>query len=296
MRNTSEPAVGATLVLGVGGMLGSTLFRSLLKAGLPTVGTLRNSAALGYFCEAERAMIRTGIDATDESVLRLLDDVRPAVVVNCIGVVKQLAAAKDPLLTIPINALFPHRLAALCRLVGARLVQLSTDCVFSGSKGGYVESDIPDPVDLYGRSKLLGEILDRDDVLTLRTSMIGRELATATGLVEWFLSQSGPVRGFERAIFSGLPTDELSALIIEYAVRRWSLSGLYHVSAAPISKLELLGLVAAEYGKSVDIVPDATLVQDRSLDSSRFTTATAYRAPAWPDLIRNMHQSDVRNA
>ena len=294
MPDATGPATGTTLVLGVGGMLGSTLYRALREHGLPVVGTVRNRATLGHFTPEERDTIRTEVDAADESVLRTLGEVRPAVVVNCIGIVKQLAAANDPLVAIPINALFPHRLAALCRLVGARLVHISTDCVFSGRQGSYTEDDTPDPIDLYGRSKLLGEIADRADVLTLRTSIIGRELASANGLIDWFLAQEGPVKGYERAVFSGLPTIELARVIIDQAIRNRSLSGLYHVSASPISKLDLLRVVAARYGKSIEIVPDATLAQDRSLDSSRFAAASGYHAASWPDLVRAMHEADHR--
>ena len=213
----------------------------------------------------------------------------PDVVVNCIGLVKQLAQAEDPLVAIPINALLPHRLARLCDLAGARLIHLSTDCVFDGSRSMYAESDCSDAKDLYGRSKYLGEV-NYGNAVTLRTSIIGHELSSAHGLVNWFLSQQGEVKGYTRAIFSGLPTVELARVLRDFVITKSELRGMYHVSAEPISKFELLGLVAQTYGKTIEITPDASVAIDRSLDSSRFRGVTGYAPPSWLNLVRDMHQ------
>jgi len=211
-------------------------------------------------------------------------------VVNCIGVVKQDAAAKDPLASITVNALFPHRLAQLARASGARLVHLSTDCVFSGREGNYDESSRPDAEDLYGRTKLLGEVAG-ENCLTIRTSMIGRELAGAHGLLEWFLSQDGGrVRGFRRAVFSGFTTSALADVIAEVLSEHASLSGVWHVAAEAINKFDLLCLVREVYGLRVEIEPDESFVCDRSLDGSRFREATGIVAPSWPEMIRRMRE------
>jgi dTDP-4-dehydrorhamnose reductase len=231
-----------------------------------------------------------GVDIEDiDGLARVLLQVRPEVVVNCVGLVKQHALADDPAAAIQINALLPHRLAKLCQLANARLIHISTDCVFAGTRGKYRESDSPDAQDLYGRSKLLGEV-DYPNAVTLRTSIIGHELASVQGLVGWFLAQSGPIRGFTRAIFSGLPAVELSRVIRDYVLPRVELRGLYHVSAAPISKYELLCLVAQVYGKAIEIAPDDEPVIDRSLDSTRFRGLVGYDPPEWPDLVRNMRE------
>jgi dTDP-4-dehydrorhamnose reductase len=215
--------------------------------------------------------------------------VRPEVVVNAVGLVKQLAAADDPLAALPVNAMLPHRLARLCALAGARLVHVSTDCVFAGSRGGNRESDTPDATDLYGLSKLLGEVVDAPHAITLRTSIIGHELGSAHGLVGWFLAQTGRVKGYRRAVFSGLPTVELARVIRDHVLPRPELHGLYHVSAAPIDKDTLLRLVAARYGHAIEIDADDRVVIDRSLDSSRFRAATGYAPPDWPELVARMH-------
>lgn len=230
-----------------------------------------------------------GIDVDNmDSLGRLFARVRPNVVINCVGLVKQLLNGDDPLAAIPINSLLPHRLVSLCNLAGARLIHVSTDCVFDGAKGMYREEDVANATDLYGRSKLLGEV-DDPGAVTLRTSIIGPELDGAHGLVSWFLSQRDPVRGFRRAVFSGLPTVELARVMRDFVIPKPELRGVHHVSAAPISKYELLSLIARIYGNSIDIVPDDALVIDRSLDSTRFRRLTGYDPPTWPDLVRLMH-------
>jgi len=205
-----------------------------------------------------------------------------------VGLVKQLAEADDPLTAIPINSLLPHRLARLSQVCSARFIHISTDCVFSGSKGMYVESDVPDALDLYGRSKLLGEV-DYPNSVTLRTSIIGHELAGARSLVGWFLAQTGTIKGFNRAFFSGLPTVELARVIRDFVIPNSNIRGLYHVAAGRINKYDLLKLIASVYEKSIDIAPDDKLVIDRSLNGERFREATGYVAPEWQALIKTMH-------
>lgn len=279
------------LVLGVTGMLGSAAFRVFsADAAHQTFGTLRSSAALRHFPQDSHAHLVTGVDVLDQDALvAAMARVKPDVVINCVGLIKQLADAKDPLTALPINAMLPHRLARLCELGGARLIHVSTDCVFSGRKGLYQESDLSDAEDLYGKSKYIGELHDLPHAITLRTSIIGHELGSAYALVDWFLSQQGEVRGFTKAIFSGLPTVELARVIKDFVIPNPELSGLYHVAAEPIDKFRLLSLVAAQYGKQIEIRPDAALVIDRSLNGARFTEATGYVAPQWPELIRRMH-------
>jgi len=278
------------LVLGVSGMLGSAVFRKLSRrAVFDTFGTARSSSIFRFFNANHASRIATNVDVERfDDLADLVERVRPAVVINCVGVIKQLGAAQDPLHAIPINAVLPHRLARLCALSGARLIHVSTDCVFSGSKGNYREEDIPDAEDLYGRSKLLGEIVDDDNAITLRTSIVGRELASHNGLLEWFLSQEGQVRGFSKAIFSGLPTDELANVLAEHVLPRSDLHGLYHVAANPISKYDFLKLIKCAYRTSTKIICDSTVELDRSLNPSKFHAATGYLPPSWPELIRAM--------
>jgi len=276
------------LVLGCTGMLGNAVMRFLSSSdGMRVWGTARSLPDSGVALSCAEHIIG-GIDVENvDSLIRVMAQVQPTVVINCIGLVKQLAEADDPLQAIPLNAILPHRLARLTQAVGARLIHISTDCVFNGQKGLYRESDAADAQDLYGRSKHLGEV-DYPNSVTLRTSIIGHELGGAHGLVGWFLGQSGRVRGYTRAVFSGLPTVELARVIRDYVLPRPGMRGVYHVSSDPISKHDLLQLIAMEYRRENEIVRDDRVVIDRSLDSSRFRQLTGYSPPAWRELVRVM--------
>jgi dTDP-4-dehydrorhamnose reductase len=279
------------LILGATGMLGSTLIRLFHDSpGIEVFGTVRSPSARELLAPAVHSQLIIGVDVeSNEHLLRLMAKVHPDAVVNCIGVVKQLSESDVPLSAIPINALLPHRLADICDLFGARLIHISTDCVFSGRRGRYTESDFADADDLYGRSKYLGEV-DYAHAVTLRTSIIGHELSGNRSLVCWFLAQHGRVYGFRRAIFSGLPTVELGRVLLEHVLPNPGLRGLYHVSAEPINKFDLLTLVARHYGKEIEIVPKLDIAIDRSLDSSRFRHATGFHPKAWDQLVQSMKE------
>lgn len=223
-----------------------------------------------------------------QHLLEVVEEVRPEALLNAIGLVKQIPQASDPVLAITINSLLPHHLAKLCTKVGARFIHISTDCVFSGARGGYLENDVPDAADLYGRSKLLGEV-GGEGSLTLRTSIIGRELTSTNGLVEWFLSHRGAsVQGYERSIFSGLSTLLLADVIADVLENHPQLSGIWHVSTTPVTKLRLLELINRAYDAQVEIEPVKGQAIDRSLDSSRFKSVTGFNPPSWEQLIEEM--------
>lgn len=277
------------LVLGASGMLGNAVLRLFAQSpGYQVFGSVRSSAARRLLPNDLHSSVITGVDVENiDSLTHLFAVVHPDVVINCVGLIKQLAEADDPLSAIPINALLPHRLARLCEVAGARLVHMGTDCVFSGAKGRYTEADAADAKDLYGRSKYLGEV-DYSHAITLRTSIIGHELDGARSLVGWFLAQTYSVKGYKRAIFSGLPTVEIARVIRDYVIPHPELHGVYHVSAEPINKFDLLTLFAQTYRKTIDISADDQLVIDRSLDSTRFRQATGFAPKPWPELIRSM--------
>jgi dTDP-4-dehydrorhamnose reductase len=279
------------LVLGASGMLGNAVLRYFAThTDHEVVGSIRAEGARGLLPFNVQDNVVTAGSVDDPDMLaRLFDRTQPTVVINCVGLVKQLDEANDPLSAIPINSILPHRLGRLCSLVGARLVHLSTDCVFSGAKGMYSESDVPDANDVYGRTKLLGEV-SYAHTITLRTSIIGHELKGSSSLIGWFLAQQGSVKGFSRAVFSGLPTVEIARIINEHVLPDAGLHGLYHLSADPIDKYQLLQLVANVYGKETDIVEDHSLLIDRSLDSSRFRDATGFKPVSWPVLVRRMYE------
>ncbi len=278
------------LVIGASGMIGSTVMRVLSEQSEWQVfGTVRDASNKRFFSDSIAKRLIPDVDVErQDSVLQVFDQIRPDVVINCAGLTKHKPQAEDPLISIPMNSLVPHRLAALSKLVGARFIHISTDCVFSGEKGGYVEDDFADARDVYGKSKALGEVNEQHTV-TLRTSTIGHELQSHFGLVNWFLAQNKRCNGYTKAIFSGLPTVVFAQLIRDIVIPHQELSGLYHISAKPISKFDLLKLIAEVYGKSIHIEPEEKLVIDRSLNSMRFQLATGYIAPEWPELIQLMH-------
>ena len=279
------------LVLGITGMLGSTLFKILSKEKKwQVLGTARNKAALKYFPPALSKNIITGVQADNfEALTDLLTLKQPDLVINCIGLVKQKLAASQALEAVPLNTLLPHHLAQITKKIKSRLILISTDCVFSGQKGNYKESDTPDCTDLYGQSKLGGEVTNLKHVLTIRTSIIGHELNSQQSLLDWFLNQKKVVPGYTQAIFSGLPTDELSIFIRDLIIPNKELRGLYHISAKPISKYHLLNLIAQIYDKKIKVIEQPLPVIDRSLNCEKFIKKTHYRIKDWKTLIAKMH-------
>jgi dTDP-4-dehydrorhamnose reductase len=274
------------LVLGATGMLGNAAFRVFSERSEEVFGTARSPEARQFFAPSLASRLVVLNDVEDPAQLdQLLRTIRPEVVFNCISLRK--AAAQDPMRSIAIYSVLPQRLARLCRLAGARLVQMSSDGVFSGTRGRYTEDDAPDATDVYGIAKLLGEV--GGPHITLRTSIIGHELQTRSGLLEWFLSQRDECRAYARAIFSGFPTVVLARIIRDVILPRTELEGLYHLASPPISKLELLRLIAQRYECSIQLLPDNELAIDRSLVADRFARATGYAPPEWPELIGAMH-------
>ena len=279
------------LILGASGLLGHKLLLHLSSLPQFSVrGTVRTLDCLPQaFLDKARGLLDPGIDAGDlDGLNRYLDKAKPDCVINCIGLIKQLPIANDPLAAISINALFPHQLSLACKRIGARLIHISTDCVFSGTKGNYTEKDLSDAEDLYGKTKYLGEV-SYPHCVALRTSIIGHELKGKYGLVEWFLQQKTQAKGLSRAIYTGFPTIEMARIISEYVIPDKKLSGLYHVSSAQVSKYELLKIVAVQYKKDIKIERDDMFQCDRSLDSSRFRKATGYVPPSWEALVKAMH-------
>lgn len=255
-----------------------------------TFGTLRDGRKARHFSLALQKALISGVHMDSEtSLLSAFSTARPDVVINCVGIIKQLPNANDHLDALATNAVLPHRLAKYCSALGARFIHFSTDCIFSGKAGNYVEDDTPDAQDLYGRTKFLGEV-GYGNAVTLRTSIIGHELGSTRSLVDWFLSQTTDIKGYRKAIFSGLPTVEVARVVKDLIIPNPELAGLYHLSVDPINKLDLLQLVADIYKKDIKITPDDTLVIDRSLASGPFRKATGYAPKPWEDLIRDMHE------
>jgi dTDP-4-dehydrorhamnose reductase len=280
------------VILGGAGMLGHKLFQVLRERFPGTIATTRSSvtrAPLNGVPLLQGSDVVSGVDAADfDSLHARLREWSPAVVVNCVGVIKQRDSAKSAIPSLTINSLLPHRLAEAAGEWGGRVIHFSTDCVFSGRKGSYTEQDQSDAEDLYGKSKFLGEVT-APNAVTLRTSIIGRELTEHRSLLDWFLSQNGSrVRGFRRAIYSGITTNEMANVVARIIADRPELSGRFQVVSEPISKFELLKLIREAYGLDIEITADDGEVCDRSMRGERFAEATGWRAPSWPDMVRQL--------
>ncbi len=280
------------LVLGGEGMLGHKVFK-VLSRRFDTFATFLGPDGLWrefpQYAGLPASRLLGGVDALRfETVEAALEQARPDAVINCVGIIKQLREASDPILTITLNSLLPQRLAYLCTGRGVRLVHMSTDCVFSGRKGAYTEDDLPDPDDLYGRSKLLGEV-DRPGCLTIRTSIFGRDFLKQDAFLEWFLSnRGGRVRGYRNAIYSGFPTQVLARIIGDLLDYQPALGGLVQIASAPISKYALLMMLKDAMGLDIDIEPFDDPPCDRSLSAARFVDATGYRIPSWEEMVAEL--------
>lgn len=278
------------LVLGADGMLGHKLFLGLRDA-FDVMGAVRSEhSEVSHYGIFDKSNTLFGRDLQSEAmVAQTLNDAAPDVVLNAIGIVKQRTVSRDVLQSLELNAVLPHRLAKYCAEKGSRLIHISTDCVFRGTRGGYVETDVPDASDTYGRTKLLGEVTG-EGCLTLRTSIIGLELARFRSLIEWFLRQRGQVSGYRQAVFSGLTTTELTRVIAMLLTEQTDLHGIYHVASEPISKFDLLKHLSVLIDHPVNLIADDALVINRSLDASRFREAAGYTAPPWSKMLFELAQ------
>ncbi|MDP3776377.1 SDR family oxidoreductase [Methylotenera sp.] len=279
------------LVLGSSGLIGSTTLRVLSeRSDWHVYGSIRSDSIRPFLPKISADKLISNLDVDNfSSIIQTINEIRPDVVINCIGATKHKKEGNSPLNAIALNALLPHRLAQVCTLAGSRFIHISTDCVFSGKDGFYSESAFADADDVYGRSKALGEV-NYGGALTLRTSTIGHELQSNYGLLNWFLTQKSSCKGFNKAIFSGLPTVVFAQVIRDIVLKNTQLSGLYNVAAQPINKYDLLKMIAKVYKKVINIEADSSLIIDRSLDASKFNQATGYNPPTWQNLIETMYQ------
>jgi dTDP-4-dehydrorhamnose reductase len=247
------------------------------------------SSPLANFLSQEKWI--GGVDASiPHSIKKIIETDQFDVAINCIGLIKQRDSIVSDSEMMVINGEFPHRLAQFANSHGTRVIHISTDCVFSGTKGSYFESDTPDPVDVYGKSKLLGELNDSDN-LTLRTSHIGRELTVKKSFIEWLVSQrGGHVNGYSHAIYSGLTTQALARTISKLLLGNLHLTGLFHVSSQPISKLEIINKLNELLDLQLTVTPDASVQINRSLNSEKFQNATSISPQTWDEMLSDLCQ------
>lgn len=270
-------------------MLGSAIYNYIaLNGEFDVIGTYRSGRSIeGLIQNRNSRLVQCHFDPSASNATELINKIKPNVVINCVGVIKQLREASEILTVVPVNTILPHQINASCRTLGARFIHFSTDCVFSGRNGNYKETEQPDPPDLYGISKYLGEV-NEEGALTLRTSIIGHELHSKNSLLEWFLSQNNQAMGFTNAYFSGLPTNEVARVVIKILKSYPELSGIYHLASNRISKYDLLTKINNVYRKNLHIIPDEKLTIDRSLNGKKLSSTINYNPPSWYKLILEM--------
>jgi dTDP-4-dehydrorhamnose reductase len=281
------------LIMGATGMLGHKLIQ-VLSTQFEVIGTLRGKPKeyVNHPILGKINLIGDIFAENIDSVQIAISSSKPDVVINCIGIVKQLPEADNVITSIAINALLPHQLAHICHSHGIRFIHYSTDCVFSGTRGNYLEDDVSDANDLYGRTKFLGEV-SYDNCLTLRTSLIGRELKGGHSLIEWFFSQQGKtVKGFKNAIFSGLTTRAHATILSKIISNYPEIKGIWHLGSDPINKYDLLTLVRDKYQIDITIEPDYSFTIDRSINADKFRKNVDIYIPKWNEMIEDMYQDE----
>lgn len=278
------------LILGASGMLGNVLLKYFFEKGLNVTGYVRSRNSRNLFKKVFKKKIKVGFDIfNDLKIKKIIKREKPNYLINCIGKIKQKMANDNLNETIYINSVFPHKLAHLSSIYNFKLVHFSTDCVFNGKRGMYRENEVSNAEDIYGITKSLGEINKNNNVITIRTSIIGHEIKNHVGLLDWFLSQK-KVKGFCRAFFSGFTTLEMAKIIYFYIFSNKINSGIYHISSKTINKYELLNIISKIYKKKIKIYKDSKLKINRSLISKKFKLKTGYKPPSWEVMIQNMYE------
>ena len=286
------------LILGSNGLVGNTITKYFLqKEDFDVFASIRDCSKLKLFKKEyhKNFLVIKNILDFDETK-NILKKIKPDILINCLGITNKENLLKPDQIEncISINSLFPHKLQRICSVIGTRLIHFSSDCIFSGRKGFYSENDLPDPPDTYGKSKLLGE-LNYENTLTIRKSVIGHELASKKGLLEWFLGQKDFVYGYKNVMYSGITVLELARVIDEYIIPRNDLEGILNLAGESISKFDLLKTIAAIYKNSTEIIPNETIQINRTLNGSQFNNLTGYKTKSWSSLIKSMYEFNLVN-
>ena len=280
------------LIFGITGMIGSAFFKTMSQSkDINAFGTVRQFDDKLFFDNILRINISVVKNVMDNKELEILfQKIKPDFVINCTGIIKQNKHNDTPLIVVPINSLFPHKLTKYCECYNAKLIQISTDCVFSGLKGKYNENDIPDALDLYGRSKIIGEVKNNKSALTIRTSVIGHELQRKTSFLDWVVNSSNTINGYTNALYSGLTVKELVEVTFNHIFTN-NLCGIYHIGSSYISKFKLIKIICDIYNINIKVISDESFKIDRTLNSKKFKNRTGYIVPDWEKMIKEYYQS-----
>jgi len=286
------------LILGGNGMIGHKMYQVLSKNYLDTWVLFKKQIDQINFSEIfNKDKVIENFDLIQFDKLKIiLDNISPDVIINAAGVTIRRGINDDMYKSILINSALPHFLDNWTKINNKRLIHFSTDCVFSGKKDFYTEASVTDAEDTYGKTKALGEVVSKNSV-TLRGSMIGRELENKTELLEWFLNQNKTtVNGYTNVIYSGITTFRM-ANYVDKIIRDFpDMHGIYNVSSNSITKYELVNLFNSYFNNESSIIPDNSYTSNKDLDSSKFYKDTGLIKPNWKELVEELFIDSQSNS
>ena len=291
------------LILGGNGMIGHKMYQTISKIHKDTWVTLRKSLTSYSYSEIYNPeKVIDNIDLINfQTISNQLNKINPDIVVNACGITIRRGIETLKSNSIILNSALPHFLNEWVTSNNKRLIHFSTDCVFTGAKGDYIDNDNKDAYDLYGSTKSMGEVIDSKFAITLRGSMIGSELENKTELFEWFLKQkSKTIKGFNKVIYSGITTTKMAEIVLKLIDQFPNLSGVYNISSKPISKFELLKLWNNLFDINANIEIDNSYTSNKNLISDNFYRTISMEQPDWVELssqlnIDNMLHNNLYN-
>jgi len=282
------------LILGAGGMLGHKLYQTLSKTYDDVIPVFRkNKEHYHKFNLYKPEKMIGNTDVTDQSkLLAVLNSVKPDIICNCIGKTTRKINSEDSQSVIYLNSFLPHFISKWSSENNSYFIHFSTDCVFSGKNGPYKPNDFRDSRDLYGLSKILGETNSKYG-LTIRTSIVGREIENQTEFFEWiFSSKNKSVSGYKNVFYSGVTTNYLSEVVAQLITKDSKSHGLLQVASPPISKLNLIKKVNSLFGLGMKINTDASKVSNKILSPVKFTITSGIKTQTWDEMLNTLKKEN----
>jgi dTDP-4-dehydrorhamnose reductase len=283
------------LILGVDGMIGHKIYQSLSTTESNLVLTSRKAKTNLPF-DFDKAIL-LNLDIYKDDLNIFLDNQMPTIIINCIGVTTRRLDKLGTNQVEYINSTFPKLLAEWTKKTNNKLIHFSTDCVFNGKKGYYSEDSLPDATDIYGSTKAAGEIKDQKNTLTIRTSMIGREIFNFTELLEWIFSNNlKAIKGYKNAIYSGVTTLWMGELIKKIIFDKINLSGIYNISSSSISKYDLITKIKSYFNLNIEILENTEYNTNKTLNSEKFQSKTGIKTPSWDEMLSALIKDCLENS
>ena len=279
-------------ITGIDGMIGHKIAQSLSKEHT-IIGSSRKNIKSEDLGINDCELITH--DFLKDDILEILDKINPEIIVNCAGITIRRGINDNYDNTILLNSNLPHIIDDWTERNQSKLIHFSSDCVFSGKKGNYLDESIPDATDLYGLSKSRGEVKSKN-TLTIRCSIIGREIFNHTELFEWIYSMRGKqIKGYNNVLYSGVTSIWMGRVLKKILKYHTELSGIYNISSEPITKYSLLNLINEHFKLGIEISRDNKIKSNKVLISKKFTEITDINPPNWDDLMTELKEDCIVN-